>query len=86
MPDFTPYKLEEERSTKKDIFTVRLNDEERAILDDAKKVLEQHKDSTALKTLAVLGYHVIHDTLTGKVVKAIFKNKKNNRRVGLEEI
>ena len=76
-------KLESEREDKKGIFTMRLNDEERLMLDKAKKYLEQPKDSTCMKQLAVIGYNVLHDTQTGKIISFLFKNKRNNKRLGI---
>lgn len=58
---------------KKDYFSVRLNKEERKMLDDAKRILAVDRDSTALKELAELGYNVIHGFLLGKIIKKILK-------------
>ncbi len=85
-PPFTPVKLEDERSPNKEILPIRLNSEERLILDQGKKLLRQHKDSTALKAMAMLGYAVLQDKLTGQAIDIIFKNKRKNRQSGYEEI
>jgi len=68
-----------------DSFTVRLNEEERKQLEEDKKLLEQPKDSTALKQLAQIGHNVIHSTSTGLVLAVVFKNKANNKRLGIVE-
>lgn len=51
----------ESGSTKRDIFTVSLNTEEREELNKCKLILEQSKDSTTLKQLAWIGAKVIHE-------------------------
>lgn len=84
---FEPQRFEEERE--KDagkVFTVRLNAEELERLEASKKALHQPKDSTALKMLADIGYDVLHDQLTGKIMKRVFINKANNKRQGIEYI
>lgn len=83
-PPFVPTKLESERVGEQP-FTVRLNEEERKVLDECKKIIEQEKDSTALKTLAWIGANVIHDQNTSYILGTIFKNKRNNKRLGIIE-
>ena len=68
---------------KVDSFTVRLNEEERKQLDHFKKVLEQEKDSTALKQLANIGAVVIQDPKIVAILGVVFKNKRNNKRLGI---
>ena len=67
----------------KDTFNVHLNEKERADLEEMKKVLNQSKDSTAFKQLASIGTKVLHDKLTGGIVKTIFENKRKNNRLGI---
>ena len=69
-----------------DSFSVRLNDEERALLDVCKKIIEQQKDSTALKTLAWIGAKVIHEPKTAYLIETLFKNKRKNDRLGIAPI
>jgi hypothetical protein len=59
-----------------DKFTVRLNAEERDMLDQAKKILMVDRDSTALKELAVQGWIVIHDHKLGHLLQKIVKRIK----------
>jgi hypothetical protein len=70
-------KTESEKKAKldegKDYFSVRLNDDERKMLDDAKRILAVDRDSTALKELAELGYNVIHGFLLGKIIRKVLK-------------
>ena len=68
-----------------DTFTVRLNPEERKIIEECKKILEQEKDSTAIKQLAWLGAKVLHDDLMAYTLGVVFRNKRNNKRVGVQQ-
>jgi len=70
---------------KRETFTVSINAYERSLLDKCKVILEQKKDSTALKQLAWIGAKVLHDEKTAYVLASIFKNKRNNRRSGIVE-
>ena len=66
-----------------DSFAVRLNEDERKWLEEDKRILEQEKDSTALKQLALLGHFVLHDPKIGAILGVVFKNKRNNKRLGI---
>ena len=68
---------------KADTFTVKLNDQERAILEQSKKRLEQLKDSTALKQLAWIGAKVILSQETAELLDIVFNNKRKNQRLGI---
>ena len=70
---------------KADSFCVKINAQERAMIQDAKKILEQAKDSTTLKQLAKIGYECITRDLTGRVLRTVFKNKRKNKRTGVPE-
>jgi hypothetical protein len=63
-----------------DSFTVRLNPNEREFLNKSKLILEQKKDSTALKQLAWIGAKVIHEQKIKYILGTLFKNKRNNER------
>ena len=78
---FMSTQLDEDK--KLDAFTVRLNDEERKALDECKKILEQEKDSSALKQLAWIGANVLHDQNISYVLGTVFRNKRNNKRLGI---
>ena len=81
---FRTTKLEEEKKDdKRETFTVSINKEERARLNEDKKILQQEKDSTALKQLAELGRNVLHSDLTGKSLKIVLGNKRRNKRLGI---
>lgn len=80
---FVNYTVGEKKS--KDIFTVRLGDDfSRESLELGKKILEQERDSTAIKQLATIGLaNVIHDAKTKALLAIVFKNKRNNKRQGI---
>ncbi len=79
---FTKMHLDEEgKST--DAFTVRLNTEERKQLEEDKKIIEQTKDSTAIKELANIGSIVIHDKKTAQIIRVILGNRRKNKRLGI---
>jgi hypothetical protein len=71
-------------NSKSDVVTVKLNSEERATLEQCKAVIEQKKDSTAIKQLAEIGAKVVLGTSLHSVLDIIFKNKRRNRRTGVE--
>ena len=86
-PVFTPLRTEEERDLDiSKVIPVRLNTEERVRLNASKKILQQSKDSTAIKMLAEIGFIVLHDQLTGKIIRAVFDNKRRNERTGVGEV
>lgn len=80
-PPFVRYQLGDR--PKEDTFTVKLNEDERAWLEGMKKVLEQPKDSTALKQLALIGSKVLLDPQTAEILGVVFKNKRNNKKTGI---
>lgn len=70
---------------KADTISVKLNSEERAMIQDSKLILEQAKDSTVLKQLAVIGYESITRGPTARTINILFKNKRKNKRTGIAE-
>jgi hypothetical protein len=82
---FTSYTLEGEQiGAKADIVNIRLNSEERALLDKCKLILRQERDGTALKQLAIIGAaNVIHDVSINTFLGFFFKNSNNNARLGV---
>lgn len=85
MNNFITTKLEEERNNTKDVFSVKINKDERLLLDKCKMVIEQPKDSTALKTLAWIGAKVILEEKTNYIISTLFKNKRNNERNNIHD-
>lgn len=86
-PAFESTRTEEERASDKfEVLPVRINPEERIILNKAKLILQQEKDSTALKQLALIGYEfVLQDQKTIKILDYIINNKRRNQRIGIIE-
>lgn len=80
---FRRYKLEGE--SRRDIFTCSMNKQDREMLNKAKLLMKQPKDSTALKQLAWLGSYVLHEHLTGKAIELIIENKRRAERIGITE-
>jgi hypothetical protein len=76
---FTRYHEEK----KIDSFTIRLNNNERENLEIAKSILEQTKDSTALKQLALIGAKVIQEEKVRYTLGVIYSNKRKNSRLGI---
>lgn len=70
---------------KEDTFTVKFNEEEREFFERCKKIIEQEKDSTALKQLAWIGAKVLHEEKTGYILGVVFANKRKNKRLGIIE-
>ena len=80
---FTRYKLDGE--LRRDTFTCAINQDERALLERMKSVLEQEKDSTALKTLAWIGAKVLQEEKMSYVLSVIYANKRKNKRIGVAQ-
>lgn len=78
---FTKYNLEK----KVDTFTVKLNEEERKEFESFKKIIQQTKDSTAIKSLAWIGAKVLLEEKTSYILKTIFDNKRKNARLGIAD-
>lgn len=84
---FTPYRLEEERAQDKGkVFTIRLNAEELTNLKAAQNILQQEKDSTTLKQLAMFGLYVLHDRSTAYILQVLNDNIRKNKRLGIEKV
>jgi hypothetical protein len=80
-----PFRLYDEEGSKEDKFTVKLGkDFSREMLDKSKSILEQERDSTTMKQLALIGYtKVILCPETQALLAIVFKNKRNNKRQGI---
>ena len=86
MPLVKKPNFQREYETKKqDSFTVYLNKEERELLERSKYILEQEKDSTALKQLAWIGAKLIDEEKITYLLGTVFKNKRKNKRLGIVE-
>ena len=58
----------------KTIIPLKINEEEKQIIKDAKRILEQAKDSTIIKQLMLLGYKSIKSPENQEIFK-IFQGK-----------
>ena len=75
----------EEDSQEPDTFTIRLNSDERIQLEADKKLIEQTKDSTALKQLARVGSIVLHSKKEAAILDVVLGNKRRNKRLGIAD-
>jgi hypothetical protein len=73
---FTSYTLDKDKKEIKDVFSVRLNQEERAWLDELKEDLNIKSDSKALKIGALIGKNVIQSQFTRPVLRYLFKKDR----------
>ncbi|MFH1134079.1 MAG: hypothetical protein V1735_06315 [Nanoarchaeota archaeon] len=82
-PPFVRQSLDEEE--RQDVFTVKLNAEERKLLEQIKDALHEPKDSTAIKQAAFeAGAKVLFDPVTHALCDLCVGNYKRARRVGKE--
>lgn len=70
---------------KADTISVKLNTQERAHLERMKAIIEQPKDSTALKQLALIGAKVILSESGRYMIRTLFKNRAKNQRSGIHD-
>jgi hypothetical protein len=70
----------------RDSFTMNLNEEEREILEKCKLLIQQDKDSTAMKQLALIGAKEIQSPKTSAILDIVFNNKRKNKRTGIDAI
>lgn len=61
---------------KADTFTVRLNPEERAMLEELKELLNVAQDSKALKIAARVGLNVLQRTFSKELLAYLFKKER----------
>ncbi len=66
-----------------DSFTVRLNPEERKILNECKYILQQEKDSTAIKQLAEIVSKVLQEQKVKQILELVMNNYRKNKRLGI---
>lgn len=83
---FTPTKLEEERNPDDKKFSVRIMPDEVGWFEHGKRIMQQPKNSTALKQLAKIGYElVIHDKKIMELLDTVINNSRRNQRTGVTE-
>jgi len=70
----------------KETFNVRITDDMKTWFEEAKKIIQQPKNSTAIKQLAELGYYIVlHDEKIKKILATVLGNSKRNQRTGITE-
>ena len=85
-PAFTSKYLDEDKEfERRRTLNISLNDDEDKLLGEAKKILNQKKDGTAIKKLMEIGFIVLQEEKTRKIIDTIFINKNNNKRNGIVE-
>ena len=83
---FVRYSLEEDDNKKFETISIKINKDERLRLDEAKRLLQQPKDGTALKQVFEIGLaFVIQDQKTKLLIDTIFNNKRRNQRLGIND-
>lgn len=87
-PSFESTRTEEERAKDtKETFTVSINAEERDLLNKAKVLIQQEKDSTAVKTLFKYGLtKVLNDPAELYLIDTITNNLRKNKRLGIIKV
>jgi hypothetical protein len=81
---FRLYELDKKK--RQDVVSVKLNEKERLWLEHQKELLQQEKDATALKQLAMIGSKVILNTPAGEFFQIVLENIRRNKRIGIEEV
>ena len=84
---FTSTRFEEERA--KDtgkIFTIRLNKEELENLRFSQNILQQEKQSTAIKQLAMFGIYVLQERSNRYLLEVLNNNIRKNKRIGIDRV
>jgi len=66
-----------------DSFTVRLNAQERELFEKLKYTIQQEKDSTAIKQLALSVAYVILDEKVKGILSIVLNNYRKNKRLGI---
>jgi len=75
--------FDERQAEKSKVVTIRLNKEELSDLEELGKLLRQEKLGTVIKQVMSLGVLVLQDSQTAYLVKTLFKNEDNNKRLGI---
>ena len=77
---FEPQRLEEERAADKSwVITVRINEQEKAMIDKLREVLDVEGDSKALKKGAEIGLNVIQGVFGEKLAKYLCSGNREHK-------
>jgi len=88
-PAFTSSRLDDDiAKDKRKVFPVSLNLEQQEFIFSAKTkvLLQQDKDSTIIRQLALIGAKLIHSAQIAEVLEVISDNKRKNKRMGYNEL
>ena len=74
---FKSYRLDEEKvEDKSEVITVRLNQQERKLLNEVKQILGISEDSKALKKGFFAGHFVLHSQFTEQFWKGLMRKER----------
>jgi hypothetical protein len=77
---FEPKKTEEERTEEKSwVISIRINDEENALIQKAKQILDIESDTKALKIMARVGLNVIQNTFSEETMRYLSSSKRERK-------
>jgi len=82
---FRAYSHDRDEGKQSPIITVKITPDMMGWFEDAKRFINQPKNSTALKQLALIGAKVITDPKMSIVLSTIFGNLRRNTRMGITE-
>ena len=77
---FVRYDLEEDDKNKAKVTSLKLNEEEQALIKQCQEILQQPKEGTCIKALVHIGAKVVLEDKMMYILGTIFKNRKNNKR------
>ena len=84
---FRNYRTEEEKEQDSSkVFTIRLNREEIAEMEECAKLLRQEKFSSTAKQLIRLGRSVLQDEKLSTYIDLIYENERRNQRLGIGKV
>lgn len=84
---FVNYKTEEEKEQDRSkVFTIRLNAEEIAEMEECAKLLRQEKFGSTAKQLIRLGQSVLQDKKIAVYIDLIYENERRNQRLGIAKV
>ena len=73
---FENYTLDEDKDKSREVFSISINKQERAWLDEIKEDLNIKQDGKALKYSAFIGRKVLHSLLGRKFLGYLFKKER----------
>ena len=76
---FQPMKLEEERDENDKKVSVRINQEEAAMIKEDQELFQLDRDSTTIKLLMKLGHNVIHGKSNAEIFRWIASDRRQRR-------